>query len=180
MLVRRDRSLLLVVDIQDRLAPAIHEVEALVGRVGVLLDAARRLEVPVIVSEQYPQGLGPTVETLQPCLEGARFLSKTTFSCADEPLIHAAIAQSGRDQVVLCGTEAHVCVLQSALGFRALGLEVFVVADAVGSRRPQSRELALERLRGEGVVVVNAEMVVFEWLERAATEEFRAVSPLIR
>ncbi|MDX6749066.1 isochorismatase family protein [Geminicoccaceae bacterium 1502E] len=180
MLVRRDRSLLLVVDIQARLAPAIHEVEPLVGRVGVLLEAARRLAVPVMVSEQYPQGLGATIEPLQPRLEGARFLSKTAFSCADEPLIHAAIAQSGRDQVVLCGTEAHVCVLQSALGFRALGLEVFVVADAVGSRHPESRDLALARLRHEGVVVVNTEMVVFEWLQRAATDEFRAVSPLIK
>lgn len=180
MLARRDRSLLLVVDVQTRLAPAIHEVEPVVERVGVLLEAARMLDVPVMVSEQYPQGLGSTVEALQPRLEGARLFSKTAFSCAEEPLIHAAIAQSGRDQVVLCGTETHVCVLQSALGFRALGIEVFVVADAVGSRRPESRDLALARLRHEGVVIVNTEMVVFEWLQRAGTDEFRAVSRLVK
>lgn len=176
----RDDCLVLVVDVQERLAPAIDRGAEIVARCRLLALAARRLGVPLLASEQYPKGLGPTLEALRACLGDAPRLAKTSFSCADEPSIVAAVAATGRRTLVLCGMEAHVCVLQTALGFRARGLEVAVVADATGSRRPESRRLALERARAAGCAVVDVEMAVFEWLGRAGTEEFRALAPLLK
>ncbi|MCX8101020.1 MAG: isochorismatase family protein [Geminicoccaceae bacterium] len=179
-LLRRDDCLLLLVDVQERLAAAMPEREQVIGRCRLLAEAARRLAVPVIASEQYPKGLGPTVPGLAASLGNAPRLEKLSFSCALEPAIVEAVRASGRRTLVLGGMEAHVCVLQTALGFRALGAEVAVVADAVASRREESRILALERLREAGCQVVDCEMVLFEWLERAGTPEFKAISPWIR
>lgn len=180
MLLDRSQSLLLVVDVQERLAPAMAEGEKVVERVDILLEAARRLDVPVIASEQYPKGLGHTLPQLRPQLEGARVLAKTAFSCAADPALATAVKESGRKQAVVCGMETHVCVLQTALGLKHAGLDVAVVADAVGSRHPERKALALERMRANGIEIVESEMVVFEWLGRAGTEEFKALSRLIK
>jgi nicotinamidase-related amidase len=180
MLLSAEQSALLVVDIQMRLAPAVADAEAIVGRAGVLLAAAAILHVPVIVSEQYPQGLGHTDERLLPLLEGARVFAKTAFAAARDPAILAHLEALARPQLVLAGMEAHVCVLQTALALRELGFAVAVAADAVGSRRPERRELGLERMRANGVEVVDSEMVVFEWLGEAGTPVFRELSRLIR
>ncbi|GBD42321.1 hypothetical protein HRbin39_01711 [bacterium HR39] len=180
MLLDRHRSLLFVVDVQQRLLPAMGGGEGCVARIGLLLEGARILDVPVMASEQYPKGLGPTVPPLRERLGNAPVFEKITFSCARDETIRTAVLGTGRRQLVLCGIEAHVCVLQTALDFAAEGLDVSVVADAVDSRRASSRELALARLRQAGVRVVDSEMVLFEWLERAGTDEFRAVSKLVR
>lgn len=180
MLLDRDRSALLVVDVQERLAPAMAESEAVVGRVRLLLEAAGRLGVPAVVSEQYPKGLGGTLEELRPLLEKADVIAKTVFSCAREPRYLEALRSRDRSQVVICGMETHVCVLQTALDLKGHGFDVHVVADAVGSRRPASRELGLARMRHAGCVIVESEMVVFEWLRAAGTDEFRELSRLIR
>ncbi len=158
-------STLLVVDVQARLVPAIHEGAAVVGRVVWLVRLAQALGIPVAATEQYPQGLMPA---------GA-IGSKVHFSCAAAGCLDA-LPGAGRPQVVIAGIEAHVCVLQTALGLAAQGREVFVVADAVGSRDPANRALALERMGRRGIGIVSGEMVGFEWLERAGTERFRALS----
>jgi nicotinamidase-related amidase len=176
----RDDCLVLVVDVQERLAPAIADGAAVIAACRMLVLAARRLGVPVLASEQYPQGLGPTVAALRASLGEAQRLAKTAFSCAAEPAIAAAVEASGRRTLLVCGMEAHVCVLQSALDFRRRGLAVALVADATGSRRAESRALALERARAAGCAVVDVEMAVFEWLERAGTAEFRALAPLLK
>ncbi len=180
MLIRRSKSLLLLVDMQERLAPAIDGGEQAIERASILIRAARRLDIPILATEQYPKGLGPTLRPLAALLGSAPVLAKTAFSCADDPAIRAALEEAGRPQILVCGMEAHVCVLQSALGLQALGHEVFVVADAVGSRRPESRTLGLERLRAAGVGIVDVEMTVFEWLEQAGTDLFRELSKLIK
>ncbi|HFA60288.1 MAG TPA: hydrolase [Rhodospirillales bacterium] len=180
MLLDRTRSLLLVIDVQERLAPAIAEGGARIARTRLLLEGAGHLEVPVVVTEQYPKGLGPTVADLRPLPEGSRLFEKITFSAMREAAVADHLAARGREQIVLCGMESHVCVLQTALDLLARGYRVFVVADACGSRRPQSHELALARLRQEGARAVNVEMVLFEWLERAGSDLFRTVSRLIR
>jgi nicotinamidase-related amidase len=180
MLLQADRSLLLLVDTQTRLAPAIHDADACVRRCRLLIEAAKRLDVPVVAVEQYPEGLGPTVPELAGLLEPAQVYAKRHFSCAGEPRIVAALEALARPTVVICGMEAHICVLQSALGLRALGFAPVVVADAVASRQPASREIALQRLQGHGIEIVTAEMVVFEWLREAATPAFRAILPLVR
>ena len=184
MLMNQERSHLLVVDLQARLMPAILDGEAIIPRVNLLSRAAGRLGVPVTVTEQYPQGLGPTVPTV---LDGvpadAAVLPKTSFSAAFDPATFeraASLRGSGRDQLVICGVEAHVCVLQTALGFRSAGFDVFVVADAVSSRAAHSVSAACARLLHAGCHWVTTEMVVFEWLERAATEDFRALAPLLK
>lgn len=180
MLLDARHAVLFIVDIQARLAPAIAGAEAVIARARILLTAADRLGVPVLVSEQYPQGLGHTDERLLPLPENAVVLPKTAFSAAADQAIRARLDGLGRRQVVLAGMETHVCVLQTALGLMAAGWEVAVAADAVGSRLPERRQLGLERMRAHGVDIVDSEMVVFEWLGDAADPHFRELSRLIR
>lgn len=183
-LIERDRSHLVVVDLQERLLPAIHAGEAALRRACILVEAAGRLDVPVTVTEQYPRGLGPSVGPLREALpHEARIVEKITFAATGAPDFALRVAElraTGRDQVVVCGTEAHVCVLQTALGLKATGLDVFIAVDAVGSRVPESVTTATARLVQAGCVPVTTEMAVFEWLERAGSDTFRAVSALIK
>ena len=163
--------------------PAISGGDGVVDRCGILLKAAKTLAVPVTVSEQYPKGLGPTVPQIRDQVGNAPVFEKNAFSCwRDEAMKKHFIGQhdAGRPQVVIGGIEAHVCVLQTALDMAQAGFAVFVVADATSSRAPESVALALYRMRGAGVAVVNTEMAVFELLGRAGTAEFKAVSGLIR
>lgn len=171
MLHSAGRSTLVVVDAQERLLPAIRGAEAAVARVGLLVEAARVLGVPVVATEQYPQGLGTTAPPLADAIPPAERFAKTAFSAAAEPGFLDRLG--GRPDAVVCGFEAHVCVLQTALGLLAAGLRVSVVADACGSRAQSDAERAFDRLARAGVVVATAEMVVFEWLGRAGTPEFR-------
>jgi nicotinamidase-related amidase len=184
MLIDPRRSQLLVIDVQERLMPAVQGAESVAANAGILIRSAEHLAVPITVTEQYPKGLGHTVAEVAARLpESAAILPKTAFSGAGESAVALRIAglrAEGRDQAILCGAEAHVCVLQTALGLRAEGMTVFVVADAVSSRSPHSVAAAEARLVQAGCVWVTTEMVVFEWLERAGTEEFRALAPLIR
>jgi len=180
MLIERATSLLLVVDIQARLMPAIHQAEMVELGAVILLDAAARLGVPRMISEQYPKGLGGTVPVVAAAAPDVTPMPKIAFSCAADAAIAAAVQASGRRQIVLAGAEAHVCVLQTALGFKAAGYDVVIVADATSSRRPESKTVALKRAMQAGITVATVEMVLFEWLGEAGTEEFRAVSRLIK
>jgi nicotinamidase-related amidase len=180
MLIDRDRSFLLVVDVQERLLPAMAEPELVVRNATILLQAAARLGVPVLASEQYPKGLGHTVAPLAALLPDGSVMEKIAFSCLGHEGPRAKIASLGRKQAVICGIEAHVCVLQTAMEMAEQGYRTFVVRDATGSRQPLSAETAVSRLRAARVEIVTTEMVVFEWMARAATPEFREVSKLIR
>lgn len=175
MRINAATSGLLVVDVQEKLAPAIHEGERVIENVGWLIKVAREVDVPVRLTEQYPQGLGPTVQRVRAQVLDDEVLEKVHFSCMESDNIRRQLARLGRRQIIMAGTEAHVCVLQSALALVAEGYEVFVVADAVASRRPQDAEVALERMRDAGVRIVTREMVAFEWLHRADTDVFRRV-----
>lgn len=180
MFIDRRQSLLLIVDIQERLAPAIHQSGPLIASNALLLDAAGRLGVPVAASEQYVRGLGPTVAALQPLPADAWRFEKIHFSCTREPGFLERLAQYGRRQVLVTGTETHVCVLQTVLGLLDAGYTVFLIEDATSSRTPENRAAAIARMRDAGARIVTTEMVLFEWLERAGTDEFRALLPLIR
>lgn len=183
MLARTDDSVLVIVDVQERLAAAMLPVaRAAVIRNGrILLQASACLGVPVLLTEQYPKGLGPTAAELMEALPaGTPRLEKTCFSCAGAEPFSAALEASGRAQVILAGMEAHVCVLQSALELSAVGREVFVVEDACCSRNQENHANAMHRLRAAGVVVTNTESVVFEWLRDARHEHFKAISALLR
>jgi nicotinamidase-related amidase len=173
-LVRAADSTLVVVDIQERLIAAMAAREAVVRSTGILLEAAAMLGIPVIVTEQYPKGLGSTVaEVSAKVPREATRVEKTCFSAG-------TAVELRRPQVVLAGMEAHVCVLQSAMELTAAGREVFVVADAVCSRTEANCANALARMQNAGIVITNCESVVFEWLRDAQHEHFRAISRLIR
>jgi len=180
MRMEAGRSALVLIDLQERLMPAIEGGEAVVCRSAILLQAARRLQVPVLATRQYPKGLGGLVAPFDEAVAPPECHDKLAFSGFAEDPARAALLGLERDQFVLAGVEAHVCVLQTALGLLAEGYGVAVVADAVSSRTGTSRELALARLQAKGASIVNVEMVVFEWLERAGTDAFRELSPLIR
>ena len=176
MLIRAETACLLVVDLQERLLPVIHQADQVIATGAWLIRIAQRLSVPVLASEQYPRGLGHTVAAIRDLLPTDAFMEKTHFSCTAEQNCMRRIDLLGRAQIVLIGAEAHVCVFQTALDLRAVGKEVYLVADGVSSRTPRDVELALARMRAEGVRIVSREMVAFEWLHQADTEAFRQIS----
>lgn len=176
MLIDQNNSALLVIDVQTKLLGPVHESAALVRNCEWLIKLAQLLEVPVLATEQYPQGLGPTAPELRELLTEQQIYPKTVFSCLEADNCQQAFEQLDREQYILCGMEAHVCVLQTALGLQAEGKHVFVVADAISSRSPQDRDLAMERMAAAGISIVTKEMVGFEWVRRSDMPQFKTFS----
>ena len=177
-LLEQPNTALLVIDVQDRIN-AVMKSQKHLPRIEVLVEACQGLGVPVIASEQYPQGLGPTVESLGAIL-GETPPGKLTFSCARDAGLKKALEDSGREQIIVTGIEAHVCVLQTALDLLNAGYEVFVPHDAVNSRRKADRKWALRRMASAGAVITTTESALFELLERCDTAEFKTVAKLIK
>ena len=175
MLMNRSSSALLIIDVQERLAPSIHDGARVAANCAWLAAVAARVGVPVVVTEHFPEKIGYTLEAVKAAAAGAEFVTKECFSAAADGCLEPT-AVNGRRQVILCGTEAHVCLQQTALDLRWAGKEVFVVADAAGSRDPDNRDLAFARMRHHGIEIVSREMVAFEWLQRGGTELFREVN----
>lgn len=178
--IERESAVLLIVDIQTRLVPAIADHEQIVHQSSVLLQTANLMELPVLATEQYPRGLGSTVEEIKQDLPEKVVVSeKISFdACTDE--IRQALMASGRKQVIICGMETHVCVYQTVRRLLADGYEVFVAADAVGSRTVANKENALAMFRQMGAVVSNTETLIFDLLQVAGTPLFKQVSVLIK
>jgi len=176
-------STLVLMDIQTRLTAAMPAkvLARLQRNCGHLIRSASLLDIPVFASEQYPGGLGQLEPEISRLLPGsARCYEKTSFSLAGVPAFLADLAQTGRSQVVLCGMEAHICILQTAIDLVHAGYEVFVVADAVCSRFRESYETALDRMGLSGVAITDSESVLFEWLRDAAQPHFKPLQALIR
>lgn len=179
--LRADNTLLLLVDMQERLQPLIHDDRALRAKAVALAEGARLLGVPVMITEQYPKGLGPTIPELRPAVDAAGgVLEKTAFSCAGDPSIAARIMASGRSNVLLAGIEAHICVLQTALDLLEAGYSVHLVEDAVGSRAPQNKEAGIARARRHGAEPSTVEMALFELMQGKEHPQFKAVQALIK
>ena len=176
MLMERENSILTLVDVQARLLPGVHENERLVRNCNWLVRLAQLLEVPVIGSEQYPEGLGHTEEGLRELVGLDNLYGKTLFSCIDDPEFQKAFSSHDRGQVVLCGMESQACVMQSALRMLEKGLDVFVVADAISARNLSDTEISLRRLERAGANLVTKEMVGFEWLRRSDAAQFKSFS----
>jgi nicotinamidase-related amidase len=170
-------AVLLLVDLQQRLMPVIHDHDAVVARAVRLAEAAQLLDVPIRATEQYPAGLGPTVPPLAAYPQAT--LTKTTFSAAADPGF-AALLPAGSGQVVVAGCEAHVCVLQTVLDLLGAGRRVVLATDATGSRDPADKTVAVERARQHGAEIVTSEMVLFEWLRDARHPKFREVQKLLK
>jgi nicotinamidase-related amidase len=172
----RARAALLVVDIQERLAPAMPEavLAQVVRNTKILIDAARRLGLPIVASQQYPKGLGPTIAPIEESLAGAVRFDKIDFSAAR----YEGLPK--RDQWIVCGMEAHVCVFQTARDLVAKGYAVHVPADAICSRTRENWKIARKLLDRAGAIVTSTEVVVFDLLERAGSDDFKALSKAIK
>lgn len=174
-------SQLVVIDMQERLATAMpaDAMQAVVKNCSILLQAANRLNVPLIVTEQYPQGLGHTVPELSALFADIHPVEKTVFSCLSAPKFKRQLTRD-HSQIILTGMEAHICILQTALDLIAAGKQVFVVEDAVISRNAANKANALARILDAGCIITNTESMVFEWLGAAEGDAFKAISKLIR
>lgn len=175
-LIDPDRSALLVIDLQARLMPAIDQSDLRLANAARLIRAAEALNIRRHITEQNPRGLGGTLEALD--IPPGEALAKMDFDATRDPAIAARL--TGDTALVVCGCEAHVCVLQTVLGLRATGRQVFVVADAVGSRLEANRQAGLARMQAHGAEIVTTEMVIFEWLGSAAHPAFKTLMPLIK
>ena len=175
MLLNREESCLLLVDVQEKLAPHVINPDALTSRCEWLMHLAKELNVPILVSEQYPSGLGPTIKPLRD-LAHQTCISKVHFSGYSEPSFLDSWQEINKKQVVIAGIETHVCVLQTAFEMYEAGFQVFVVVDAVSSRHEVDHKYGLKRMKHYGIDLVSAEMVFFEWIRKAGTPDFKSLS----
>jgi nicotinamidase-related amidase len=176
----RSNSLVLVVDIQERLFPHMLDSETLSKNCQKLLQGLTALAVPVYLSEQYVRGLGETIAPIKSLVASAKRGEKRSFSCCDDPDMFAEIAKFDRKQIILIGIETHVCILQSGLDFLAKGYDVMVIADCVSSRRESDKHVAIERLRQEGARISTYESILFELTRSSTAEEFKIISNLVK
>ena len=180
-LLSSDNALLLIIDIQEKFLPHIHAMERVIERTNVLLEAAKLLQVPVIVSQQYPQGLGHTVAPIRKKLDPASAIyDKTAFSCCQDDSLQQALQASSRPQVILAGIEAHVCVAQTALDLLAGGQQPYIAVDAVSSRKPTDADVALKRLFKAGVISTTTEAAIMEMTVNSKHPAFKELSRLIK
>lgn len=174
MLIDPTQATLLVIDVQEKLIGAVSDPAGTLARTRWLLAATAELGLGVVISEQYPKGLGPTVAALRGAAPGAQVVEKQHFSCVAANCLPQSLL--AREQVIVCGMETHVCVLQTVLGLRALGKQVFVVEDACDSRSVANKAAGLQRMRDAGAQIVTREMVVFELMGSASHPRFRDIS----
>ncbi|QGG46632.1 isochorismatase family protein [Heliorestis convoluta] len=175
----REKALLLVIDVQARLLPAIDKKEGILRNIAILSKTANRLSIPALITEQYPKGLGETVEAVKEELPTAKVLEKITFSaCNDELLLE--LRNRERQEIIVVGTECHVCVFQTVRDLLSKGYRVIIPSDAVGSRQSLNYQNGLAMMKELGAEIWNSESVFFDLLERAATEEFRALAPIVK
>ncbi len=180
MLIRAHDSALLVIDMQERLVPAMLAPARTIRNTRLLLQAARITGVPALLTEQYPHGLGHTIPEIVKAAGDSPVLPKMHFSCMEDEGFSAAFRGLDRRQAILTGMEAHICVTQTAASLAEDGYEIFVVSDATASRTAESEAACLARLSAAGVSIVTTEMVIFEWLGKAGTDAFRQMLPLIK
>ena len=177
-------AVLVVIDVQEKLTAAMPErvVQAAIRKTAVLMDAAEVLGLPILVTEQYPKGLGCTVSALEERIlaQGIEKISKLSFSCCGELDFMTALEGFQRKTVILCGQETHVCVLQTALDLLELGYRVFVAGDAVCSREVANWQFALDEMRQAGCVIEPVESILFKMLGRAGSAAFKAISKLVK
>lgn len=176
MLLTREKSGLILVDVQEKLTPHVLNSTSFVACCEWLLRLAKELQVPIVAAEQYPQGLGHTIEPLRTSIMNEHCISKVHFSCYREPSFVSYWNKINKNQAVIIGIETHVCVLQTAIDMKEAGFDVFVVINAVSSRQETDHRYALKRMKQIGIHLVTMEMVFFEWVRQAGTAEFKALS----
>lgn len=179
-MLKRDDALLVIVDIQERLAVAMAEKERVVNNTLHLIESAKLLGLPLLITEQYPKGLGPTVPEVRSAVQTYAPIEKITFSCCGEKFFMEAVQETEKKQIILAGMETHVCVLQTCIDLLQEGYGVHVVSDAICSRTKQNYKTAIEYMRDAGAVITCTETVLFQLLVKAGSEEFKAISKRIK
>ena len=177
----QDKTLAVMIDMQDRLIPAMSRKAELLEKTRILLSGLKLLEIPVIVTQQYTKGLGQTESSLREILGSEDYVEKITFSCFREAAFRDALAAyPGREQILVFGVEAHVCVLQTVLDLQEDGYDTMVVTDCVDSRKSEDMKIALRRMESDGAALTTAESCLFELTERAGSDLFKQISRLVK
>lgn len=178
--LKREDAVLVMIDFQERLMPAMRDHEDLEESVCKLVEGIRTLDVPIVVTQQYTKGLGPTIPAITEALGAFSPIEKTDFSAAGELNFLEALNETGKTSIILCGIEAHVCVAQTALILLELGYDVFLVEDAVSSRDKKDKKTAIKRMVQAGARPVTVEAVLFELLGSAKAAEFKEISRIVK
>lgn len=180
MRIEKDQTLGVVIDIQERLFPHIHQNDALLKKSQILLQGLQALKVPLLVTQQYTKGLGETVEPIKSILEQSNYIEKKAFSCCDDTSFSGELSEHNRKNVILIGIESHICVLQTAIDLKSKGYQAIVVEDCVSSRNENDKKIAIERLRYEGAIITTTESILLELARYSGTPEFKVISKLIK
>jgi isochorismate hydrolase len=180
MRIHRQNTTGLIVDIQERLFPVMWEKNQLLKNCQILVQGWACLNIPVLITQQYTKGLGETVEGIKSFIPEFKHIEKRDFSCCDEPAVIERLRSLNAVNVVICGIESHVCVLQTAIDLKEAGFNPVVVMDAVSSRNALSIEMARERLRFEHIMMASVESILFELTRSSASPEFKAISALVK
>lgn len=180
MRIHKENTVALIVDIQEKLFPFIDENEKLANNVLKLLKGLKILEIPLIVSEQYKKGLGETIPILKEVLSNSPFFEKITFSCCDNSDIFNNILTANRKNILVCGIESHICVLQTVEDLLEKKYTPIVIADCVSSRNPYDKEIALKRMEKSGAIITTLESILFELTRVAGSEQFKSISKLVK
>lgn len=174
------KSVLLVVDIQEAFQGHIDQIERIIERSKIMIQAAKLLEMPIVVTEQYPKGLGHTLGPIREVLGDCLYYDKVTFSCCQDNSIRKALRNFNRSQVLLVGIETHVCIMQTAYDLMEMQLQPYIAVDAVGSRCQEDRQVALQRLQNDGIVLTTTEAAIFEMAESSKHPAFKEIAKLVK
>jgi nicotinamidase-related amidase len=180
MRVQKENTAGLVIDIQERLYPHIYENEAVARNTGILIEGLKVLGLPVLVTQQYTRGLGPTIPGLLESIRGFPLIEKTAFSCCDEPDFIRALDETHKRFILIAGIESHVCVLQTVIDLVERGFQPVLVEDCVSSRKANDKKTSLHRMLHEGAIVTSHESILFELCRFSGTDEFKKISKLVK
>lgn len=180
MLINQNKCLGLIIDIQEKLYTHISEHERLLEQTIKLIKGIQVLEIPLIVTQQYTRGLGPTIAELQKYLTDVEPIEKRSFSCCGETVFNSALQGKDKAYILMAGIEAHVCVQQTALELKAKGYLPVIIADCVNSRNPYDKEIAIQRMQDAGCIITTCESILFELCRVSGTAEFKEISKIIK
>lgn len=180
MRIHKDETIAVIIDIQGALFPHIHENEKLEKNTIKLIQGLKAIGVPIVVTQQYTAGLKPTIPTISEAIGEYKPIEKTAFSCCDEPKFDEDLALSTKRNVIVAGIESHVCVLQTVIDLIDRAYTPVVVEDCVSSRNPNDKKIAIARMRSEGAIITTHESILFELLRYSGTQEFKAVSKIVK
>lgn len=180
MRIEQGNSIGLVIDIQERLFSVMHSKDQLLERSKILIEGLQILSVPLLFTQQYSKGLGETHSEISSLIENFSAIEKSVFSCYDEPTVVEALEESDNTNVIICGIEAHVCVLQTAIDLKNSGYTPIIVVDCISSRKNLDLDIALLRYQQEGILVTSSESILFELTRSSKAPEFRSISKLVK